>query len=193
MKKIYAILISIFSLVLSGCGTIPLPSAPNVYSFDSYADSKTLGVSRVHDLRGSDKAGNVCLYSLKLERGAFEDFVTDHLLHVLNKEMKLNVIRVGSEKEIDSVDFQLKGTVEKLDVFSIDSLLDPAEAVFHFNIVLLDASGEQIYTMRYEGKANKWIGLNVSDKVYGQMVDNAVKDVFQQVTTDEALIKLLNT
>ena len=185
-------LILFLTILISGCTTIAhLPAAPSVYSMFNYEGNLTVGLTKIIDERKEKHTGSVGGLPIDVPSN-LGDFVAQHLMARLNKELKVNVQPIiDRNSNQNKVDLYLTCHIKQLSIFSIDSILQPVETVLVLKVEVFDLNNQLLYADNVTGVYVKRMGLIVTENAFGRVVEGSIKNALDQLLAQQGFLATL--
>ena len=96
LAKIKLFLVWAAIIFLNGCASMQFAEGPDVTSLRTYANTPTWVVQDVVDNRKDEKAGQIgLLLKTVVKSSDLTKSVTDHLVYMLNSQVRINVLRTS--------------------------------------------------------------------------------------------------
>lgn len=182
------------AFLISSCTTVKLGKGPDIYGLARYEKAPMVGVAKVTDERERTRAGTIGANGIVVKDG-LSDLASNHLMAGVNKSARVNVIGLKDFDEASAsaaaaqynADKVIKSSIKSLRVKSVDAILEPVEVEVDMHVLVYDKTGTMVYDADITGRHEKRLGMSLkTDKVVGEMVEEAVRDAVRQLADNSA-------
>lgn len=198
MRKTLAWVLVLFTI--SGCATAKLPAGPDIYGLNKYSDVGAVAVSKVVDERGTISAGTIGATGVRVKNDVVP-LTTNYLLSMMNTNLNLNVIPVGSLSSASAGEVLGQSDagggillkIKSLKLHSVDAMMQPVEVDMDVDVAVFERGGKVVVEKSVSGHYEKRIGLSIVDKSTGELVDQVVRETIANVIKDSDIKLALET
>ncbi len=185
-------------VLLNGCASVPFAAGPDVSSLRSYAGAPTWVVQDVVDGREDEKAGRIgLLMQTVVKSGDLTKNVTNHLIHTLNDQEKINILRapaidpilIASQYSPENIRGILSARVNEVNVSSLDIMI-PIKSEMAMEFVLYDASGKELLTKTLFAKSPKGV-LPATPTQEREIIGSVITEMMRMIAADQEIHRIL--
>lgn len=157
-----------------------------MYKLQHYEDNYSVGVTQTEDLRDSNKVGTIGLATFTV-KSDITQLTNNHIINHINKSLGFNVKQVA-KNDFRGVRGVINSKIKKIELFSIDAILQPVKTRFVLQVEVFNPDGKCIFKDDFIGLHEETLGLSFSNKKEGRFVEAALINALDKLVEDSFFI-----